>query len=217
MVGWAARAREERLRLIATRLQGLSIAVDVQHLYRTSKPCDHGADFKLRDGSHESEAQIVVVYALALANWLRARGARVLVNDPAHLIFIGEYEQRAHAAVAWRADAYLACHVNAGRGSYCRTEYMAGSAGMALAPSIGASLVADFPEILSAQQQALLNQDRGAVCIRDLPAAVAAVIVEPFFGDNFAHQALLPLPRLMEVGESIGAGVADWWERRRLP
>ena len=41
---------------------------------------------------------------------------------------------------------------------------------------------------------------------------VAALVVEPFFGDNPRHQAQLTTAAgLASVGEMIGQGVASWW------
>jgi hypothetical protein len=106
--------------------------------------------------------------------------------------------------------------MNAGGGSYARTEHMGMNAGLELGQAIGARLTRVFAAILKSNTVALHSGDRGAVCIRDCPARVAAVIVEPCFGDNPAHQSLLVAPKLAQLGEVIAQGVADWWVASRI-
>lgn len=202
-------------RLLRTRLEGLRVAVDVQHLYKSSNPLDRGAVFDLPGGFHLSEAQAVTVYAQALCAWLTARGAAVLTNQPAAGVLVGSYYRRQKDAQKWDAHAYLACHVDAGKGSYALLEYVAGAAGVALATRIGSRLCDDFPEILSYKAVSLSPEARGYVCISGFPNDRAAVLVEPFFGDNPRQQGLLSTPKLVAVGESIGEGVARWWESVR--
>jgi len=199
-------------RLLRVRLEGLRVAVDVQHLYKTSNPLDRGAIFELPGGFHLAEAQAVAVYAQALCAWLQARGAAVLTNQPAAQVLVGSYYRRQKAAEKWGADAYLACHIDAGKGSYALLEYVVGSAGMVLGSRIGARLCEDFPEILSHKTVSLSPPARGYACISGFPTDRAAVLVEPFFGDNPRQQGLLSTPNLIAVGESIGEGVARWWE-----
>jgi N-acetylmuramoyl-L-alanine amidase len=199
-------------RLLRTRLSGLRVAVDVQHLYKTSNPLDRGASFELVGGLHLDEAQAVTTYAQALCAWLTARGAAVLTNHPAVPELVGSYYRRLKEAEKWPADAYLACHLDAGNGSYALVEYVAGSAGLPLATRIGSRLTDDFPEILSSKAVALTRQARGFACIDGFPTDRAAVLVEPFFGDNPRQQGLFSTANLVKVGESIGEGVARWWE-----
>lgn len=199
-------------KILATRLAGLRVAVDVQHLYRKSHPRDRGACFTLAGGFKVDEAEAATRYALALTAWLAARGADVLTNASPALR--GEYPERNEVAKHWGAHVYLACHLNAGRGSYARLEYIAGAAAVPLAQAIEAELVADFPEILSANLVALSPGQRGAVCIEEFRRDRPALILEPFFGDNPRMQGLMTTARLLAIGEAIGAGVAKWWEQR---
>jgi N-acetylmuramoyl-L-alanine amidase len=203
-------------RLLATRLSGLRLAVDVQHLYKPP-PHDHdrGAVFNLAGGLKVTEAQLATLYAQALVMWLHQRGAVVLCNDPAHGSMVGTYGHRNLEAFKWGAHAYLACHVNAGNGSYCLNEYPAGTSGAALAVAIGTELADEFPEILEHREAALTSVQRGFVCLGECDRSRPAVIVEPFFGDNLKQQALIPAPALVRVGEAIGEGVAAWWERSK--
>lgn len=212
-MGYAERAALPRL--LRTRLEGLRVAVDVQHLYKSSNPLDRGAVFDLPGGFHLAEAQAVTVYAQALCAWLTARGAAVLTNQPAVPRLVGSYYRRIKEAEKWDANAYLACHLNAGKGSYAALEYAVGSAGVALASRVGSHLVDEFPEILSYKVVSLSPEARGYACISGFPSDRAAVLVEPFFGDNPRQQGLLSTPKLVAVGESIGEGVARWWESVR--
>jgi N-acetylmuramoyl-L-alanine amidase len=207
--------RDKLPRLLRVRLEGLRVAVDVQHLYKSSNPLDRGAVFELPGGFHLAEAQAVTVYAQSLCAWLAARGAAVLTNHPAGQILTGSYYRRQKAAEKWDAHAYLACHLDAGNGSYAATEYPVGAAGIALATRIGSRLCDDFPEILSYKTVSLSPQARGFACVGGFRTDRAAVLVEPFFGDNVRQQVLLSTPNLVAVGESIGEGVARWWESVR--
>lgn len=213
-MGWASRLNERAglPDLLRTRGAGLVVALDVQHLYRPSRPRDRGAVFTLKDGSHVAEAEAVLLYAQPCAAWLRARGVAVITNDPLNEILTGEYRDRQRAA-SGSADAYLALHLNAGRGSYAVCEYLTPDSA-ALADLIARQLDRDHPEILLGRALPLADNDRGAVCVRAFRRG-PAVIVEPFFGDNPRHEALFAAPRLKQLGESIGAGLLAWWESVR--
>jgi N-acetylmuramoyl-L-alanine amidase len=192
-------------------LAGLAVAVDVQHLYRRSKPRDQGCDFVLPDGTHISEAHATAIYAGALTATLRGLGARVLTNDPASGILIGEYWERGRAAAAWGAQAYIACHLDAGRGSYALAEAMTGSQGIPLAQRLVNMLPVRFPSILASSVRVLERPARGVVCIEAFSPHGAAVICEPFFGDNPAMAGLFQSPELARIGEALALGVASWW------
>lgn len=196
-------------------LNGLRVVVDVQHLYRTSHPNDRGSVFTLGNGTHISEGEAALVYADGLADWLTDRGAEVLTNQPGRGILTGYYSTRNRAAAAFAAHVYLACHLNAGGGRYALAEFMSTTIGEALALELGPPLTTRFPQIRSAQTRGLRSDDRGAVCIERVAGSIAAVLCEPFFGDNPEHQGLLATPQLRAVGEAIGFGVSNWWAKRR--
>lgn len=205
-------------------LEGLRVVVDVQHLYRPHRPHDRGARFRLEDGTHVWEADAALVYADAIGDWLEARSVPVLRNDPARGILTGFYSERGRAAApdAWAATAYLACHLNAGGGAYSLLEVMEGRDDT-LARAIGQRLVSTghppvIPELQRFERRWLKTEDRGSSCIRFVHESIPTVLCEPFFGDNRAHQPLLMVPRLREVGEAIAQGVASWWRSgRNLP
>jgi N-acetylmuramoyl-L-alanine amidase len=191
-------------------LAGLKVAVDVQHLFRTgARARDRGAEFVLvASGAHVNEGDLALLYAQALALGLSNRGAALLAPG----VLTGPYSARNRRANLWGAHAYLACHINAGRGNYARTEHMSMSPGLELGTAIGLRLVRAFPGVIRKSDTVELHSgDRGAVCIRECSGRTAAVIVEPCFGDNPAHQDLLSAPQLAKMGETIAQGVADWW------
>ena len=206
----------ERLNpLIHTRLAGARIVVDVQHLYRDGKHAgDRGAIFQLEGGATIAEAQATVVYAQALTEWLRSRGAQVLTNDPVHGILVGPYSKRTAAANAYQAHAFIACHVNAGGGAYALAEYQLAGLGQAMGDMIGAKLVERFPEIRAHKCDPIMPGARGDVCVDGVSWDVPALILEPFFGDTRRMQALFAHDRLVALGEAIGEGVAVWWSQQ---
>lgn len=204
-------------RVLGSRLVGLNVAVDVQHLYKP-KPhqFDRGTRFVLANGTGIFEAQAATVYASSLVAWSRARGARVLTNDPNnrdHLPqLVGSYPSRNREADKWGADVYLACHVNAGSGHYARTEYLAGTGGARLGYRIDMALTGEFQELAGHSEVALSPGQRGCVCIGAFPRTKRAVLLEPFFGDQPRHWPLFSPPELVHLGETIGAGIADWFD-----
>lgn len=237
-MGWESRSRQRDAVLIASRLEGLSVAIDVQHLYRASHPNDQGTVYTDAKGQHVTEAHLATLYAIAMADWFRTRGATVWTNEtnrvvpgaasgpagpvPLGGLLVGEYWTRNRQAANLGAMAYLACHVNAGGGRYAAVEYLAGTAGDRLAASILDQLPAAAPELVGSRTVALIPGARGAVCIESfhpgpLPAVEprAAVILEPFFGDCTALRPLWAADRLQRIGWAIGEGVARWWENHR--
>ncbi len=205
-------------KILATRLSQLRVAVDVQHLYRTGRHAkDHGSIYTLKDGTHIAEADAATLYAGALTAWLRRRGALVLTNDPSRGILSGPYSTRNSEADVWGAQAYIACHLNAGGGTYAVFEYMGGTIGSTLAMWASRQVQHDFSVLISlGRSMAIDPAHRGAVCIEPVSRTMSAVISEPFFGDNPAQQELFALAKLTLLGESIGEGIAQWWERRAV-
>jgi N-acetylmuramoyl-L-alanine amidase len=99
-------------------LIGLRVVLDVQHAFRGGRHAgDRGARFRRADGATVDEIELALDYATAARRFLLQLGASVLTNNPSDGILVGSYEQRARVAEAWRADVYLACHVNAGAGA----------------------------------------------------------------------------------------------------
>ena len=206
-MGWAERSQRTRTR----QLGGLKVAVDVQHLWKPPPhQHDRGAHFKLTGGATMWETDCSLIYAQALGNWLRDRGADVLENSAAPM----SYGARNRAANDWGADAYLACHVNAGGGRYPLAMFMSTTPGEALGFTILQRITAAFPVLAAPQLKPLHSNDRGAVCIEACSGRTAAIVLEPFFGDRPEHQVIMTAPELGRLGRTIGEGLASWWEAR---
>jgi len=194
-------------------LLGLSIAVDVQHLYRTGlRAKDQGAIYKLEGGGKVTEGWAATQYALALSRFLEDRGARVIRNDPKTNVLVGPYSRRTSQAQSAGCQAYLACHLNAGKGYYALTRYLNPDPAQFLATCIAHQLDTDFAEILGGKVLVLAPGDRGRVCVAGFGGA--GVLLEPVFGDTPAQQTLLTALGLSRVGQTIGAGVLWWWRQR---
>lgn len=215
--GWAKRAARRREAAQMAQLQGLKVALDVQHLWKPPPhQNDHGSVYGLPGGLHRAEADSALIYAATCARWLRSHGAETLENQPAAGIFVGTYPQRNRAALAWGAHCYLACHLNAGGGRYALFESMGLNPGQPLATDLGLSLLALVPETSSWKYAALHGGDRGAICI-EACGVTPALIVEPFFGDTLSCQDLLSAPNLVRVGEALAQGVSQWWAHHSQP
>lgn len=204
-MGWKERESAAR----RASLIGLTVAVDVQHLYRSGQHAgDRGAEFTLANGTHTDEAAATLGYGAALAAALEGLGARVLRNRSG--LPDGPYSARQRAARDAGALIYLACHVNAGGGGYGVVEYMAASSmSRRLGDVIAGALVP--PAVPKCSARSIAPHERGAVCIEGHPGA--SVILEPFFGDNPYHQYLFAAPALVTLGQMIAAGVAWWWKQ----
>ena len=203
-------------RLLPLRLADLRVAVDVQHLYKAHDPNDRGAVFTFMDGTKTTEAAAATAYAHALCDYLTARGAAVLTNNPVTGKLVGYYSKRNVDAAIWHADLYIACHVNAGGGAYAQAEYMLGRAGSDLAAIIGLAIVQGSQGgIRSSRVVSLSRGQRGAPCIQECPPSMPAVLAEPFFGDTISMQQWLRPAGAATIGRSIGAGIETWWLRKR--
>lgn len=196
-------------------LEGLRVAVDVQHAYRSGIHAgDRGTQYTLESGGKVWESDCALHYAQALSSALRDLGATVWSNDPAQAMLVGPYSTRQAQAMNLGANCYLACHLNAGGGSYTLTEYDGGSTWrsweIGLGTRIAGELKTSFPEITSPIVRELARIDRGWVCVSGFVRG-PALILEPLFGDNPKHQALMSLSGLEAVGAAIARGVVTWW------
>ncbi len=182
------------------------VAVDVQHRYRGGIHAkDRGTRFTLANGGVTWEADAAEGYAAVLADALEAGGFQTMRNDPARGTLIGPYWRRHVQAKAAGAGLYLACHVNAGGGSYGLTEFVAGTNSGALANGIVAALDRDIAQVLSGHARVMVPGQRGYGC---LPSTRGGVLLEPFFGDKPSHQSLFDRSGLALVGTSIARAVA---------
>ncbi len=151
------------------------IAIDVQHLGKPNKPVDRGASY----GGYQ-EADLVLRYATLAFQELTAKGYEVF------LITSGTYAERHEWINRHGIDLYLACHLNAGGGSYSLVEYYydAGQRTRELA-----HIMADnFKAILgtsAAKVWEIAKDGRGAACLKNTKPS--ALLLEPLFIDNEGH------------------------------
>ena len=183
------------------------IICDRQHLGKPSNPGDHGATHGALRETDLTDAYI----AIAAAD-LRAAGHTVYV------LTTGEYGERQKQANAIAVAAptervyYVACHINAGGGSYGLVEYDGRSAGGArLAAGLALGL-GQLPELSAHKTTALQNGERGWVCIAGIytgPGNIAGAIYEPGFIDPAANAALWTADGLARVGHALASGLAS--------
>lgn len=196
--------------MMSPRLAGLRVAVDVQHAYRSGvHALDRGSVYRLADGTKRLESDLAAEYARALCAAMAAGGATVWTSDPTMDLLVGPYSRRQKQATALGANLYLACHVNAGHGSYPVVEMMEGTPGRTMATVIVREL-GELPGLINRRVQRLSRLDRGAVCVRGFTAG-PSLLLEPFFGDNPTHEWLMDHVGLQAVGQAIARGVAMAW------
>jgi len=215
----------------------MNLILDIQHTGRKSKPGDMGAAYDLDgDGvtgeNGEREVDLVRGYTAAARDYALSLGWRVDVLDA------GEYSERHHLAgqisKGGGRTAYLACHVNAGRGSYglVRPDYRS-VGGFRLAEALAASLGTLTPEITRARIELLYPSKtaasaglrdvstadqvawwtRGWGCIDGIyegPAELCGCLVEPFFIDWPGHKSLTTPEGLIRLGRTLVEGVRRW-------
>lgn len=216
----------------------VGLILDIQHTGRASKPGDLGAAYDLDSDGHpgepgEQEVDLVRGYVSAAFDYART------CKIPVHEFREGEYGERHEWAidiarknpgVRW---AYLACHTNAGGGSYAlvRPDHRS-AAGARLAARVIVAIEA-LPEIRGGRVDPLYpTKDaafrdsrsvnapdriawwtRGWSCIDGIyqgPSNLAGVLVEPFFGDSAAHKPLTTPEGLARVGRALVDGVIAW-------
>lgn len=184
------------------------VVLDRQHLGKPSKPGDHGAIYgALR------ETDLTDGYIAAARASLERHGHDVQV------LAEGEYGPRQRSAVALarlRRDrvAYVACHVNAGGGTYALAEYDERSeGGCELAHAVAALKQRGLPGITAQRTAPLGPGSRGWVCIAGIyagPPNLSGVIFEPGFIDAPSHAPLWTAAGLVQVGEALAAGCMAW-------
>lgn len=216
--------------------QKLALILDVQHDGRPSKPGDMGAAHDLNGNgvvgeTGEREVDIVRGYTGALAALAQAQGI------PCHILTTGEYNTRhltaigrARAAPEYR-HAYLACHVNAGRGRYglVRADYRS-VGGKQLAEALaeplrgllgGARTDPLYPTPLAAKgagrdvgtHEKHAWWTRGWSCIDGIyagPSNLSGVLLEPAFIDQPGHKPYLVASGWPILAEVLLRGLTAW-------
>lgn len=184
----------------------LRVALDVQHLYRSGIHAgDRGARFVTSAGRTVWEADYSLAYAQAAGLELVGLGHDVLLNADGTAWgsrFRGPYSVRQQIARAWRADVYIACHVNAGGGSYGRVSWPADSPMRGRCRVVAAVLQQAVAAWGTRRVETLPigTGERGHVCVAAVPIVpLGAVLLEPFFGDDPIPHALGTMPALGQL------------------
>lgn len=214
----------------------MHLIFDIQHAGRPDKPGDMGASFDLdgdgvRGEEGEREVDLVRLYVGEALTHARALGHTVTVLET------GTYGQR-HATAIRIAQTtpsvrcvYLACHTNAGGGSYglLRPDHRS-IAGARLAERAASVVAAQLPELTKVRVEPLYPDattaakagrdvadagkvgwwTRGWNCIDGIyagPSNLCGVLVEPFFIDNAVHRALTTRIGCSRVGHALVEGV----------
>jgi hypothetical protein len=192
------------------------VILDRQHHGKPNKS-DKGARTEL-DGRTVHEVDLTHDYIEAASALLLAEGHAVYVLDH------GWYSARhARACEIARENpderiAYVACHINAGSGSYGLVLHDARSrGGHALAEAVADALgPAAAPHIDRALVRAADREgswSRAMTTIQGIwsgPANIAGICFEPFFIDSERNRDLLSPAGLTLVGQALAAGCMQW-------
>lgn len=192
------------------------IVLDRQHVGKPGKN-DTGAwgDFD-KDGQHdvvESEAIITAYYGFACEVKLRTLGHNVIV------ISDGPYADRHERAKRYKADVYVALHLNAGGGDYSLVLHDHRSAnGVKLAKHISDAFAKLYPKMRHRVDPTGPNTafPRGFPCISGVfDGKPVAALVEPLFIDNAIHQTYLMDPlEVAKLGQALADGIHSWLSSR---
>ncbi len=197
------------------------VIFDRQHFGKPGK-ADLGAGVDLDgDGvveSQEQEANLTPLYYMAAKQTLEQMGHRVIVLDS------GWYQDRHKRANEIAAQnptqkvAYLACHINAGKGDYSVMIHDERSAnGKRLADSLMRGLerrqISGLKRHLVRSATATNEWKRGFSTISGIfagPANIAGVCVEPYFLDRPEHAGLSTASGGVLLGDALTVGLLAW-------
>lgn len=180
----------------------LVVFLDRQHAGKPYEPQDRGAQGQ--------EAYYSARYALYAEQWLTRMGHHVfLLSD-------GTYSQRGDRAEAYCApydhSVYIACHVNAGGGSYGAVfyDYRSGH-GPTLASHIGHKLGGAFTELSGVRVMAAREGSRPFNTISAVGTPVS-ICFEPCFIDHPLHFTdMLSDSGLAAIGQALAEGIDNYW------
>lgn len=197
------------------------VIFDRQHFGKPGK-ADLGAGVDLDgDGvveSQEQEANLTPLYYMPAKQTLEQMGHRVFVLDS------GWYQDRHKRANEIAAQnptqkvAYLACHINAGKGDYSVMIHDERSAnGKRLADSLMRGLerrqIPGLKRHLVRSATATNEWKRGFSTISGIfagPANIAGVCVEPYFLDRPEHAGLATASGGVLLGDALIVGLLAW-------
>ena len=188
------------------------IYIDVQHIGKPNRPRDMGAS--KGDALEDTEAYWTSLYAFYMEMRLRDLGYAVFrLSD-------GTYRSR-HERVNLYEDTiaddgqsvYVACHINAGEGSYGAMFYdYRSSNGARLADAIAQTLQT-LPRLGTVRKIPAdpNNWTRNAYhTIKGVQRPVA-ICAEPFFIDNELHQEYMSYDMIKLIGREMANGIHLWY------
>jgi hypothetical protein len=193
------------------------VILDRQHAGKPGKD-DRGASVEL-DGRTVYEVDLTRAYIEAATAALMAEGHAVYVLED------GWYSARhARACEIARENpderiAYVACHINAGGGSYGLVLHDARSrGGHALAEAVADALGTDNAALDRTLVRAADHEGswaRAMTTIKGIysgPGNLSGICYEPFFIDSERNQALMTADGLRAVGNALAVGCMQWGE-----
>lgn len=192
------------------------IVLDRQHVGKPGQN-DMGAwgdfDKDAKTEVQELEAILTGFYGLYCEVRLRELGHNVIsLSD-------GFYSERHKRACLYGADAYIALHLNAGKGEYssCFYDYRS-TKGKLLADSIATEFKKKLPvsDALVRETKPDGQFPRPWGCINGVfSGKPVACLVEPLFIDNFKHQQFLSSEsNIHMLGCTLAEGIHNWLQRQ---
>ena len=184
------------------------VILDRQHVGKPGKD-DRGAS-----NGDLIETDLTAAYIAAARDALERSGVDVLVLEWGWYSSRHEYAREAAKAVTGKC-AYVACHVNAGGGSYGLVCYDSRSkAGKSLSDAVSATLepLAGKSRSEAASPENWGNAYNTIKGIYEGPGNLSGICYEPGFIDSDDHRGLWYADGLVRVGEALAAGVVDYLE-----
>ena len=188
---------------------------DWQHVGKPGRD-DKGAAYDVDDdGEIDYEVELTDKYIQAAKNYLETAGHTV------HILSSGWYSARHYQAneIAKGANgpvAYVACHMNAGRGNYGATFYdLRSGGGKRLARTVGSMLGKACPELrrIVVKGTSVTTWSRANTTIKGIyagPGNISGICFEPAFMDTPEHKQLLTDEGLERIGEALAIGMLEW-------
>jgi len=197
------------------------VIFDRQHFGKPGKS-DLGAGYDLdQDGKvqlQEQEANLTPLYYLSAKRELERLGHSVYVFDQG---WYSDRHKKANAIAAANKStlvAYIACHINAGKGDYSvmisdERSSRGASLAVCLSNALAASQLSGLKRNLTRSASASNEWNRGFSTISGIfagPANIAGVCFEPYFIDRPQH-AWLATPEGGEaIAKAIVTGLTAW-------
>ena len=189
------------------------VILDWQHHGKPGKD-DHGASF---EGLRETD--LSSAYINAAKDALELAGVPVLVlaygwYSPRHT-----YAREAAKAVTGKC-VYVACHVNAGGGSYGLVCYDKRSgAGKLLSDAVSSELekLVGKSRSEAASPSSWTNAYNTISGVYEGPANLSGICFEPGFIDSEENRHLWYADGLVRVGEALAAGILNYLEENGNP